>query len=179
LRLRASRGRELMNETGILLKAYYEALYERLEERKELLARKAGQLLTEEIATRGFEDFGENKYSAYRDACVAFIDERIELYNPIGIQYLYGRSRAKDAFELQVQLDWYDSRDEFAALVQAARGKAQAGVPEEALRLLAEELIGQVGAFPDKSIISAYEARPGLQKLPDYIVARTIEESIG
>jgi len=167
-----------MNETGILLKAYYEALYERLEERKELLAERAGQLLTEEIAAQGLDDFGQNKYSAYKDACVAFIDERIELYNPIGVQYLYDRSRARDAFELQVQLDWYDSRDEFAALVQAARTKAQAGIPEETLRLLAEELIKQVGAFPDKSIISTYEAKPGLQKLPDYIVARTIEESI-
>jgi len=168
-----------MNETSILLKAYYETLYERLEARKELLARKVEELLATEIAARGFEDFGDNKYAAYRDACLAFIDERIELYNPIGIQYLYDRSRAKDAFELQVQLDWYDSRAEFAALVQAARSKAQTGMPEETLRLLAEELIEQVGAFPDGSIISAYEARPGLQKLPDYIVARTIEEIIG
>ena len=161
---------ELMNETGILLRAYYEALYERLESQKELLIRKAGKLLAGEIAARGFEEFNEHNYAAYRDACVAFIDERIELYNPIGVQYLYDRSRAKEAFELQVQLDWYDSRAEFSALVQAAHTKARTGIPEGALQLFVEELIRQVGAFPDKSIISAYEAKPRLQKLPDYIV---------
>jgi hypothetical protein len=37
---------------------------------------------------------------------------------------------------------------------------------------------GVVGAFPDKSIISAYEADPALGKLPDYVVARAIEEII-
>jgi len=164
-----------MNETSILLKAYYEALYEKLESRKELLIKKAEELLVKEITSLGIED----KYAAYRDACVAFIDERIELYNPIGIQYLYDRSRAKDAFEIQMQLDWYDSRAEFAALVQAASLKVRRGISEDALHLAVQELIEQVGAFPDKSIISAYEAKPGLQRLPDYIVARTIEESFG
>jgi len=37
---------------------------------------------------------------------------------------------------------------------------------------------GDVGAFPDKSIILAYEADPALGKLPDYVVARSIEEII-
>ncbi len=163
-----------MNETSLLLKAYYEALYERLEAQKELLAGRIEELLAEEIAARGFEDFGAEKYAAYRDACLAFVDERIELYNPVGIQYLYDRGRAKDAFELELQLNWYDSRAEFEALVEAARSKA-ADLAEEELRPLAEELIREVGAFPDKSIISAYEAKPGLSKLPDYVVARTIE----
>lgn len=167
-----------MSETSILLKAYYEALYERLESRKEHLAQRIDDLLTAEIAARGFGDFGREKYAAYRDACLAFVDERIEAYNPIGIQYLYDREMAKSAFELELQLDWYDSRVEFAGLVEAARSKAEPDVTEERLRLLAEELIRQVGAFPDKSIISAYEAKPDLKKLPDYIVARTIEQII-
>jgi hypothetical protein len=91
---------------------------------------------------------------------------------------LYDRDRARSAFELELQLDWYDSRAEFAALVEAARSKAEPDVTEERLRVLAEELIGQVGAFPDKSIILGYEAKPDLKKLPDYIVARTIEEIV-
>ncbi|MHC4310571.1 MAG: hypothetical protein ACYSSN_11550, partial [Planctomycetota bacterium] len=74
--------------------------------------------------------------------------------------------------------DWYDSREEFKNLVRAARSKAQTGEVEERLDLLAEELIKELGAFPDKTIISAYKAEPGLRKLPDYIVARTIEEII-
>ncbi|MHC4559478.1 MAG: hypothetical protein ACYTFW_23085 [Planctomycetota bacterium] len=167
-----------MNETILLLKAYYEALYDRLEARKVLLAAKIDELLAEEIAERGFEGFDEEKYAAYKDACLAFVDERIELYNPIGIQYLYDRSRAKGAFELELQLNWYDSRAEFRALVEAAHSIAAAVVTEEKIRPMVEELITEVGAFPDNSIISAYEAKPSLNKLPDYIVARTIEETI-
>ncbi|TKJ37369.1 MAG: hypothetical protein CEE38_07650 [Planctomycetes bacterium B3_Pla] len=166
-----------MSETKVLLHAYYEVLHERLEAQKELLAGRIEELLAEEVAARGFEDFDEEKYAAYRDACLAFVDERAETYNPIGIQYLYGRDRAKDAFELELQLDWYDSRAEFEALVEAARAKAQ-DVSEQSLRPLAEELIEEVGVFPDKSIIAAYQAKPALNKLPDYIVARTIEEII-
>ncbi len=166
-----------MGETKVLLHAYYEVLHERLEAQKELLAGRIEELLAEEVAARGFEDFDEEKYAAYRDACLAFVDERVETYNPIGIQYLYDRDRAKDAFELELQLDWYDSRAEFEALVEAARAKAQ-DVTEQSLRQLAEELIEQVGVFPDKSIIAAYQAKPALNRLPDYIVARTIEEII-
>jgi len=167
-----------MSETSLLLKAYYEALYERLQANKELLSKRIDELLVEEVTERGFEDFDEAKYAAYKDACLAFVDERIELYNPFGIQYTFDRTRAKEAFELELQLDWYDSRAEFEALVEAARDKAKTGVTQERLRLLADELIRELGAFPDKSIISSYEAEPGLRKLPDYVVARTIEEII-
>lgn len=167
-----------MNKTSLLLKAYYEALYERLQSNKALLATRIEELLTEEIAKRGFEDIDEAKYAAYKDACIAFVDERIETYNPFGIQYTFDRTRAMDAFELELQLDWYDSRAEFEALTEAACKKAKTVLMEERLQPLAEELIKEAGAFPDKSIISAYEAQPGLRKLPDYIVSRAIEEII-
>ena len=162
----------------MLLKAYYEALYERLQANKELLAKRIDELLAAEVAERGFGDFDEDKYAAYKDACLAFVDERIELYNPFGIQYTFDRTRAKEAFELELQLDWYDSRAEFEVLVETARDKARTGVTQEILRPLADELIKELGAFPDKSIISSYEAEPGLRKLPDYVVSRTIEETI-
>jgi len=164
-----------MSEADILLKAYYEALHNKLKAKMGLLIRAAEKLLREEIAGRGYEDFDEDKYTAYRDACVAFIDERIETYNPIGVQYTFERIRAKEAFELELQLDWYDSRAEFAALTEAVREKAEPSMSEQRIWELAEELIRQVGAFPDKSIISGYEAGPALKKLPDYVVARTIE----
>jgi len=167
-----------MSQTSLLLKAYYEALYERLDARKELLAARIGEILAEEIKKRGFEDFNEEKYAAYRDACLAFVDERIEAYNPIGIQYVYDRRNSAEVIELELQLNWYDSRDEFTALVEAARGRAQMDLTDERLQPITNELIEEVGAFPDKSIISAYESEPGLNKLPDYIVARTIEEII-
>jgi len=165
-----------MTDTSLLLKAYYEALYERLQADKELLITKVEELLTKEIGKCGYEDFDEDKFAAYKEACLAFVDERIETYNPFGIQYTFDQTRSKEAFELEMQIDWYDSRAEFENLVSAARKKAQTGEIEERLEFLTEELIKEVGAFPDKSIISAYEAEPGLRKLPDYIVARTIEE---
>ena len=167
-----------MSDTSLLLRAYYEALYDLLEANRDRLISTAERMLVEEAARRGFEDFDDEKYAAYRDACVAFIDERIETYNPIGLQYAFDRSRAKQAFELELQLNWYDGRPEFEALVEAARRKAQKGVSGDNLRALAEELIGELGAYPDNSIISAYEAGPALAKLPDYIVARAIREVV-
>jgi len=174
-----------MSQANLLLNAYYETLYERLQARKSVVAAKIEELLNEEIAKRGFADFDDDKYAAYRDACLAFVDERIETYNPIGIQYTFDRVRAKEVFELELQLNWYDSRAEFEALRQAAQDKAEAQMSESAghltaerLKELADELIAEVGAFPDKSIISAYEAEPALNKLPDYIVGRAIEEIV-
>ena len=167
-----------MSETSVLLKAYYEALYERLEAKKEVLVKKIDDLLADEIEKRGFEDFDDEKLKAYRDACLAFIDERIEAYNPIGIQYIYNRSSAKEVIELELQLNWYDSTNEFRSLVETARSKAREDLTDEQLKSLAEEIINEAGVFPDKSIISAYESKPGLNKLPDYIVARTIEQVI-
>jgi oligoendopeptidase F len=167
-----------MNETNLLLKAYYEALYEHLEANREPLATRIEKLLKEEIVNRRFGNFDEEKYAAYQDACLAFVDERMETYNPIGIQYTFDRIRAQEAIELELQLDWYDSQAEFEALIEAVRAKAEVEMTEERMRRLADELIKEVGAFPDRSIISAYEAEPALGKLPDYVVARAIEETI-
>jgi len=175
-----------MDETKLLLNAYYESLYHRLEANRALLAAKIEDLLRQEVAQRGFADFDDDKYIAYRDACLAFVDERIETYNPIGIQYTFDRVRAKEVLELELQLNWYDSRAEFAALRRAAqdavlsvaKNQAEAEMTQERLKELADELIAEVGAFPDKSIISAYEAEPALNKLPDYIVGRAIEEVV-
>ncbi|MHC4693292.1 MAG: hypothetical protein ACYS67_11175 [Planctomycetota bacterium] len=167
-----------MSETKLLLNAYYEALYEKLEFHKELLADKIEKLLHKEFENRNFGSITRERHNAYRDACLAFIDERKEMYNPIGIQYTFDRTRRSQAFELELQLNFYDSRAEFEALVEAAQNKLQARTDEQELLELAEELINEAGAFPDKSIISAYETEPALNKLPDYITARAIEEIV-
>lgn len=167
-----------MNEVKLLLNAYYEVLHELLEVRKDLLINKAEELLREEVANRWQGVLDEEKYVAYKEACAAFLDERIETYNPIGIQYTFERVRAHEAIELELQLDWYDSKAEFEALMEAIYAKVEAGVTDETVQELTEGLIGEVGAFPDKSIIFAYEAEPALGKLPDYVVARAIEETI-
>jgi len=167
-----------MNATSLLLKAYYEALYELLEAHRGALAGRINAVLAKEVQAGGYEDFDGEKFAAYKEACQAFIDERIEMYNPFGIQYLYDRSRTKEAFELELQLNWYDSRAEFEALVEAAHNKAESLAGLEDFELPAKELMREAGAFPDKSIISAYKEKPALNKLPDYIVARVIEEII-
>lgn len=165
-----------MNETKLLLNAYYEALHNHLVADRQLLAKKIKKLLQAEFANSDFGNITREKFDAYRDACLAFVDERIEMYNPIGIQYTYNGDRRKQAFELELQLDFYDSRAEFEALVEAAQNKLQAQTNNQQLQELADELIKDLGAFPDKSIIAAYRTSPSLGKLPDYIVARAIEE---
>jgi hypothetical protein len=165
-----------MNEAKLLLNTYYESLHNRLVADRQLLAEKIETLLQAEFANSDFGNINQEKFDAYKDACLAFVDERIEMYNPIGIQYTYNSDRRKQAFELELQLDFYDSRAEFEALVEAAQNKLQAQKNDQQLQELADELINDLGAFPDKSIISAYMASPALGKLPDYIVARAIEE---
>jgi hypothetical protein len=144
--------------------------------RPRLLSR-IDDLLEAEFERRGFGDLDAERLAAYREACAAFIDERIESYNPIGIQYTFHRdaSRSRTAAELEFELSWYNSRREFADLVATARSLTAPTVSDEELPELAAELIRGSGAWPDRSIIAAYRAEPALQKLPDYIVACVVE----
>jgi len=138
-------------------------------------------LLPAEIERQGLGDMDTERFAAYREACIAFVDERIETYNPIGIQYTFDRdaSRSRIAVELEFELNWYESRQEFTELVTAARSLAKPDMPDEVLRELARELIHRTGAWPDRSIIAAYTAEATLQRLPDYVVACAIEEVVG
>jgi hypothetical protein len=77
-----------------------------------------------------------------------------------------------------MQLNWYDSRAEFEALVRNAREIAGMGIEDDTLANMARELVRECGAFPDRSIISTYERKPAVNRLPDYIVARSIEDLI-
>jgi len=167
-----------MDETGLLLNAYYETLYELLQAHRDILTENIKNLLGEQISTQGFDGFDNDKYTAYLDACLAFVDERLETYNPFGIQYTFDRVRSRQAYELQLGLDWYDSRSEFGALLKAVKDKAEPDMTEQRMRQLADELIKELGAYPDNSIIYAYQTRPTLGKLPDYIVAQAIEQAI-
>ena len=68
----------MMNEVKVLLHAYYEILYDRLEARRTQLANMIDELLFEEVERQDYEGFVEEKFTAYREACMAFVDERIE-----------------------------------------------------------------------------------------------------
>ena len=167
-----------MNDSKLLLNAYYEALYERLESNRERLIEIVEKLLRCEIAERGYENFDEEKFAAYLDTCLACIEERMESYNPVGFQYTFDRVRSREVIELELQLNWYDSSAEFESLMQAVRSKVEANTENADLQELVDELIKDIGAFPDNSIISAYEAEPALGKLPDYIVSLAIEQIV-
>lgn len=167
-----------MAENAVILKAYYELLYERLLAGKDALAVRMKELLSQETARLWKADPGPDKIGAYYDACLAFLEERLEMYNPFGLQYTFERVRAKEAVELEYQLNWYDSRSEFRALREAIKAKAAKEQNGPDAAELAGELIAEVGAFPDKSIIFGYEAAPAPAKLPDYVLARAIEETV-
>jgi hypothetical protein len=167
-----------MSPAQLLLKVYYERLHERLAARRERLMERIDELLPAEVARQGFGDMDADRLAAYREACIAFVDERLETYNPIGIQYTFGPAPSRLAAELEFQLNWYDSRAEFADLVATARSLADADPADEMLPDLADELIARAGAFPDRSILTTYAREPTLPKLPDYVVACVIEEIV-
>ena len=166
---------EYMSETVVLMKAYFEALHEILVEKKDIIAENIKGELSKEIKNRGFEGFNQEKFAAYWEACLAFIEERTESYNPFGVQYLYDSRNRTEASKLELQLDWYDSRAEYKALFAAAQKKIENYTPEKDFQILVKELIREFGAFPNRSIISTYRAKPTLNRLPDYVVARLIE----
>jgi len=169
-----------MSPVRVLLKMYYEQLHARMEADRERVIGCIDGLLRAEISERGFGPLRPDQIEAYREAALAFIDERLETYNPIGIQYTFDRATSRRAAELEFQLDWYDSRREFETLVATARALvAEEDAPDERLAELAEELIRQCGVFPDRSIIAGYLDKPTLQRLPDFLVARALEEIIG
>jgi len=167
-----------MSPTKLLLQAYYERLHELTANAREALTKRIDELLSVELAREEFGPIDEDKYAAYREAALAFVDERLESYNPIGIQYTFDRVSSREVAELEFQLNWYNSRPEFKDLVAEARILARADIVDAELMRLADKLIRRVGAFPDRSIITAYHAAPALQKLPDYVVARAIEDVV-
>jgi hypothetical protein len=168
-----------MTPASLLLKVYCERLHERMEMRRSHLLLRIDELLAEEIAAQGFDEMDAEKFAAYREACEAFVDERLEMYNPIGVQYTFGNVPSHLAAELEFQLNWFDSRAEFKDLVAMARSLTAEGVSDDAMSDLADELIRRAGAFPDQSIVAGYRAEPTLQRLPDFIVACGIEEIVG
>lgn len=168
-----------MNSVRVLLRAYYERLHDRMEAKRTPLVAHIEALLPAEIARQGFGPLRPDQIQAYREACLAFVDERLETYNPIGIQYTFDRTASRRAVELEFQLDWYNSRCEFEELVGMARALVgEEGISDESLPDRADELVRQAGAFPDRSIIVGYNDKPALQKLPDFLVASAIEQVI-
>jgi hypothetical protein len=167
-----------MNPKKLLLNAYFEALYNILLERKTSVISAIDQLLPLEFSKLDSTASDAEKLAAYRDAALAFVDERLEMYNPIGLQYTFDNNARQFAKQLELQLNWFDSTNEFNCLLEEISEIETAGFDEEKLPQLASQFISKFGAFPDKSIIESYASQPSLQKLPDFIVAQSIEKII-
>jgi hypothetical protein len=164
-----------MDPKTLLLNAYYEQLFELIEENRLCILAHIDELLAEEVPKISL-NLDREKISTLKEVSVAILEERVELYNPIGFQYTFDRLRSEQARQLELQLDWYDSKQEFEKLIAIVRAKAQENMTPQQLQELAYELIERCGAFPDKSIIDAYRLSPALNKVPDYIVSLAIEE---
>ena len=169
-----------MSRSKLLLNAYFEALYNILLDWKSSVISAIDKLLPEEFAKLDSTtaDGNSEKLAAYRDAAIAFVDERIEMYNPIGLQYTFDNKTCQFAQKLELQLNWFDSTDEFQNLLDGISQIESTGFNEEKLPQLANQLIRKFGAFPDKTIIESYNRQPSLQKLPDFVVAQSIEKII-
>ena len=167
-----------MNDVKLLLNAYFELLYERLIAHQNHCAQRVEVLLRDEFQRQSFGRCDDDIFSAYRDAAHAFIAERLETYNPIGVQYTFNGASRREAFEIEIQFDWYDNKAEFDALVRAAQHLTQPDMPADDLAQAARKLVDRRGAYPDASIIENYLDQPELRRLPDYVVARAIEEVI-
>jgi hypothetical protein len=167
-----------MNPTTILLRAYYETLHDFLIENKDRIGSTINKTIAAELKKLNPAGFNAEKFDAYCEAAVAFIDERIEAYNPVGIQYTFDEPPTALARQLELQLNWFDSTEEFEELKQAASELAEADMSDERLKELANRLVQQAGAFPDKTIIAAYETAPVLLHLPDYALAKSVEKII-
>jgi hypothetical protein len=171
-----------MNQSRIVMNAYIETLYERLNVQKIVCIQQMRPLLQSEIAEQRFDIHRPDKFDAYLEACVAFLDERLESYNPIGLQWTFPQTTIKEAFEMEAIVDWYDSRDEFDTLCQRIKAKLQSyndgACSEEVIGRLADELIAEHGAYPNQSIIETYRRRPQKNHLPDLVVATAIEATL-
>jgi len=169
---------KLMDEVGLVLKAYWERLHNLLSQNRDLLSDKIKVLLKAEFDKPRFPGLDEHKYPAYLEAALAFVEERIETYNPVGLQYLFDSNNRREAAELGFGLDWFNGKKEFEQLVDAAGRRTRPGMTDQQLQKSADELIREMGAYPDKSIIAGFDADPTPQKLADYVVARAIEDFI-
>jgi hypothetical protein len=165
-----------MSDVELLLRSYWELLHERILADRDRVLAAAEEYLRRETHLRAYPGLREpDGFEAYLEAAEAFIDERIEAYNPVGVQYLFDRQRRSRAGELGFALDWYGGRHEYARLRDAAAEIVESGFDSDSPSEAAARLIHRCGAYPDESIISAYDADPAPHKLADYIVAMAIE----
>jgi hypothetical protein len=165
-----------MEPERLIFNTYYESLYNILLDRRDSIIGTIKKILPAELSK--FGNFTSEDFDAYFEAALAFLEERIEMYNPLGLQYTFGRPVSDFARTLELQLSWFDSSQEFETLKKAVREIVQLGFDEQKLNDYADYLISKFGAFPDKSIVEAYNHQSAESRIPDFILALAIEQAI-
>ena len=116
---------------------------------------------------------------AYADAAVSFIEERLYAYGLSSIdRFLMAASRGVspgDLASLEISIDWYEcspEKEEIDARIEKGLNLMRAA--DE----IVEGLLREFGAFPDRTIIKAYDKAPAKNHLPDYALALALERFI-
>jgi len=165
-----------MESKRLIFNAYYEFLYNTLLERRERISDTIKNLLPAELSH--FGPYSSDNFDAYFDACLAFLDERLEMYNPFGVQYTFDNLHSAFAKKLELQLSWFDSSREFEDLEGAVDEILALGFDENKLDDYVGRLVLRFGAYPDRSIIDSFRLNPAARKLPDFLLAQSIEQVI-
>ena len=165
-----------MNSAKILIEAYFEKLHQILSTNKSALQARVDKIIQLEVRSKGFDLSDREKLCSYQQTSYAFIEERIEMYNPIGIQRAYPPHQRKAAAEFEFEIDWYNSRAEFQQLLETASEITKPDMNDAEIKKAVSRLIQLFPAYPDGSIITGYKDRPDLLHLPDYAVSKAIEE---
>ena len=131
----------------------------------------------EEISSR--HPHLNEKTEAYQDVAIGFLDERLYEYRDDYwekfLQPLAKNITAAEIKEVGEQLGWYDmqkEKEEIDEQIETLLNLHQS--PKD----IAEVLIEEFGAFPDKSIIKTYSAKPKPNYLPEYALAVAIQQVV-
>jgi len=131
----------------------------------------------EEISSR-YPHLNE-KTEAHQDAAVGFLEERLYEYRDDYwekfLKPLAENISAAEIMEVSKQLSWYNMQNEKGEIdkrIETLLNLRQS--PKD----VAEVLIEEFGAFPNKSIIKTYSAKPKPNYLPEYALAVAIQQVV-
>jgi len=119
------------------------------------------------------------KTEAYQDVAIGFLDERLYEYRgdywEKFLQPLAKNITAAEIMEVGEQLGWYDmqkEKEEIDEQIETCLNLRQSS--EDIVEILVEEF----GAFPNRSIIATYCAKPEPNYMPEYALAVAIQQVV-
>jgi hypothetical protein len=157
---------------------YFSELHKLLFSKKTKIEDLIKKEVRSEIAKR-WKDVNKEGIKAYIEAAISFIEERLYAYRldhmDRFLKAVSHDSSLKDLASIDLSLSWYDWREEKKQIdAKIETGLNIKQTPED----IVNDLIGEFGAFPDRSIIKRYLQKPKKNYLPDYVLAMAIQEVI-